>query len=298
MRNDTTENPIVVTATNEGYSYPLSVMLKSLELNLEDECRVKVFILFSSLSERTKKEIAASLNPDKLILNWIEVNQDKFLELKISGHISIDTYYRLLIEEKFPDFDRVIYLDADLIVNRCICKLWKANFNGKPLLAVPNASRLSGFVSGERGLPSYKILGIPPNTKTFNAGVLILNLRLWRRDDISAKVIEYLKQYHEYVLWWDQDGLNAILYDTWEPLPAVWNVMTNHLATFSSWEDSLLSKYVYRSVRRNPGIVHYSGPLKPWLPDYAGPFQHLFFEYASQLSSKSFPNFNKVLVNP
>jgi lipopolysaccharide biosynthesis glycosyltransferase len=280
------KNPIIVTAANDDYSCPLSIMLKSLEMNLEIECCVNVYVLFSSFSDNAKSEMIAILNSEKLKLNWIKISPDKLLELKIDGHISIATYYRLLIEETFPKFDKVIYLDADLIINRCICKIWKIGFKGRHLLAVPHASKKSGIVSGERGLPSYKVLGIHEDTRTFNAGVLILNLKLWRRDNISMKVIEYLKKYHDYVLWWDQDGLNAILYDKWLPLSAVWNVMTNHLITFSSWEDSLLSKQVYKKVLRNPAIVHYAGPSKPWLPDYVGPFQNLHFEYAAHVSMK------------
>lgn len=290
-------NPIIVTAANEDYSYPLSVMLKSLEMNLENGCCVNVYVLFSSFSDKAKSEMTFSLDSEKLNLNWVEVNHNKLLDLKIDGHVSIATYYRLLIEETFLEFDKVIYLDADLIVNRCICKMWKANFKGRHLLAVPHASRKSRLVSGERGLPSYKVLGIPEDTRTFNAGVLILNLKLWRRDNISTKVIEYLKKYHEYVLWWDQDGLNAILYNKWLPLSAVWNVMTNHLVTFSSWEDSLLSKRVYLTVWRNPAIVHYAGPSKPWLPDYVDPFQNLFFEYAAHVSTKIQNHINLKIIN-
>jgi lipopolysaccharide biosynthesis glycosyltransferase len=276
-------NPIIVTAANEDYSYPLSVMLKSLEMNLDNECKATVFILFSSFSDQSKKESTDSINPNKLIISWVEVNHDKLHELKIDGHISIATYYRLLIEETFPEFDKVIYMDADLIVTRCICKLWNSTFRKKHLLAVPHASR---------GLPSYRVLGIPENTRTFNAGVLILNLKLWRKDEISKMVIEYLKKYHEYVLWWDQDGLNAILYDKWVPLSAVWNVMTNHLVTFNSWQDSLLSKQSFRKVWNTPSIIHYAGPSKPWLPNYDGPFQNLFFEYANQLEEIYCINFS------
>jgi len=282
----TITKPIVVTAANEDYLYPLAVMLKSLEANLEDDCFVDLYVLFSFFPEQGRHEITNSLNSAKLNLKWIEVNHNKLSELKVDGHVSVATYYRLLIEDIFTEFDKVIYLDADLVVNRCISKIWNASFRGKHLLAVPHASKKSGLVSGERGLPSYKLLGIPENTRTFNAGVLIMNLKLWRRDSISEKVIEYLKKYQAYVLWWDQDGLNAILYNKWLPLPSVWNVMTNHLVTFTTWEDSLLPKQVYLTISRSPAIVHYAGPSKPWLPNYVGPFYKLYLEYATKYSDK------------
>ena len=171
--------------------------------------------------------------------------------------------------------------------------MWRANFKGKHLLAVPMASKKSGIVSGERGLPSYQLLGIPNDTRTFNAGVLILNLKLWRKDNISQQVIQYLIKYHDYVLWWDQDGLNAILYNKWRPLSSIWNVMTNHLDAFSTWEDSLLSKRVYQRILKSPAIIHYAGPSKPWHSDYAGQFKNLHTEYATHIS-KYFPLNNQL----
>lgn len=290
-------NPVIVTAANESYFFPLSVMLKSLETNLDSFCQVTVFILFTSFSEQLKNDITKELNSKFVHLNWIKVNFNKLNGLKVNGHISIDTYFRLLIEETFPELDKVIYLDADLIINCCICKLWKHNFKGNHLLAVPHASRKSGIVSGERGIPAYKILGIPENTRTFNAGVLILNLKLWRRDNISNTVIEYLKKYHDYVLWWDQDGLNAILYQKWKPLSAIWNVMPNHLITFSSWRDSLLSVKEYEDVWHKPAIIHFAGPVKPWMLDYKGPFQENFHKYSSLITSNYSISYDFNLIN-
>jgi lipopolysaccharide biosynthesis glycosyltransferase len=290
-------NPIIVTAANENYSFPLTVMLKSLEVNLDKGCQAYIFILYTTFSEKLKNEITTELSSDLLHLSWLQVKHDKLQGLKIDGHITIDTYFRLLIEETFPEFDKVIYMDADLIVNCCICNLWKHNFKGKHLLAVPHASKKSGIVSGERGIPSYKILGIPENTRTFNAGVLILNLKLWRRDNISNLVIEYLRKYHDYVLWWDQDGLNAILYKKWIPLSPIWNVMPNHLSTFSSWEDSLLSKEEYEKVWRKPAIVHFAGPNKPWMFDYEGPFKNIFYAYSSLLTSKHLISYGLNSIN-
>ncbi len=282
----TITKPIIITAANEEYAFPLSVMLKSLESNLEAICHVTINILFENFSESEKNKLTALIDKSKITINWVKINHERLQGLKINGHISIATYYRLLIEETFPHLDKVIYLDADIIINRCICKIWRTGFKGKHLLAVPHASKKSGIVSGERGLPSYKILGIPSDTRTFNAGVLMLNLKLWRRDNISSKVIDYLRKYHEYVLWWDQDGLNAILYDKWQALSATWNVMTNHLATFTTWEDSLLSKKVYEQVCKKPAIIHFAGHPKPWHSDYAGLFRNLYFYYVVLVSKK------------
>jgi lipopolysaccharide biosynthesis glycosyltransferase len=277
--------PVVVTIANDEYSLTLAVMLKSIETNLKSGTKAKIYILNKNLNQKSKDQISNSLKSEILELNWVDINEEKIQGLKVDGHISIETYYRLLIEECFPQYSKVIYLDADIVVTTSICELWNLEFNNKHLLAVPISSKKSGFVNGERGLPSYKLLDIPCTTRTFNAGVMVLNLNLWRRDSISQLVIKYLREYKDHVLWWDQDGLNAILYNKWLPLNTKWNAMTSHLI---SQQDSLLTKIEFEEVCSRPFIIHFAGPLKPWYSNYEGPFQNIFLEYVNELSSNYF----------
>src|SRR5688572_22314400 len=137
----TNSKPVIVTAANEDYSYPLAIMLKSLEINLENENTTDVYVLYSTFSPEGRKEISNSLNSEKININWVKINHTRLYDLKIDGHVSIETYYRLLIEDIFIEFDKVIYLDADLVVNQCISKMWKAKFKGRHLLAVPQAAK-------------------------------------------------------------------------------------------------------------------------------------------------------------
>ena len=286
--------PVVVTIANDKYLLTLAVMLKSIEINLKYDSKAKIYILNNGLNQESKTQISNSLESEILELNWVDVNEEKIQGLKVDGHISIDTYYRLLIEEYFTEYSKIIYLDADVIVKTSICELWNFEFDGKHLLAVPLTSKKSGFVNGERGLPSYKLLDIPSTTRTFNAGVMVLNLNLWRQDLISQSVIKYLRDYNEHVLWWDQDGLNAILYNKWLPISTKWNAITSHLI---SQQDSLLSKKEFEEVCTTPFIIHYAGPLKPWHSNYEGLFENIFSEYVEKLSSPYFAKMYDELKN-
>lgn len=285
MANVNNSYPVIVTIANDVYALALAVMLKSVETNLKPNTTVRVFILSKDFSKEAIIQINNSIQSEILELNWVVVKDDGIKELKVDGHISIDTYYRLLIEEYFLKYSKVIFLDADVIVKTSITELWNLEVGNNHLLAVPLTSKHSGIVSGARGLPSYKLIGIPCDTRTFNAGVMVLNLNLWRRDSISQLVIKYLREYNEHVLWWDQDGLNAILYNKWQPIHAKWNAITSHLI---SQEDSLLTKEEFEDVCSAPFIIHYAGPLKPWNPNYDGPFKNVFIEYLNKLSSKYF----------
>ena len=285
MTNENTSSPVIVTVANDNYALALAVMLKSVEVNLKPNTKAQVFILMKDFGKEAMTQISNSIQSEIVELNWVIVADDKISGLKVNGHISIDTYYRLLIEEYFPQYSKVIFLDADLILKTSITDLWDLEIDNNHLLAAPLTSKHSGIVSGPRGLPAYKLVGIPSDTRTFNAGVMVLNLNLWRRDLISEKVIQYLREYSDHVLWWDQDGLNAILYDKWKPIDAKWNAITSHLI---SKQDSLLTEKEFDEVCFAPFIIHYAGPLKPWQPDYDLAFHDIFIEYLCKLSSKFF----------
>ncbi|MHC5828967.1 MAG: glycosyltransferase family 8 protein, partial [Nostoc sp.] len=113
------------------------------------------------------------------------------------------------------------------------------------------------YVSSPRGLINYQELGISPESKYFNSGVLVMNLKKWREDQIFEKVIEYLTINKQYVRWHDQDALNAILAGKWGELEPGWNQMP-YLFQYSSWQDSPFTEDVFNQLINNPDIIHYS----------------------------------------
>jgi len=243
-------------------------------------------MLTLGLCNESRRRCATLADALNLELQEIIVEPSPLEGLKVDGHVSLDTYLRLLAPHYLQDLETVLYLDVDLVVRHSILDIYAEPLNGAHLLAVPHASRHSGFFSSERGVSSYAALGIPGMTRTFNAGVMLLNLEKWRQTNTTERILRYLREYRETVLWWDQDGLNAILHDKWRPLHAKWNVMTSHCAEFKSWEDSLLDADTFDSIKRDPGIIHYSSTSKPWTGDYTGPFKQEWEEALTEADSE------------
>jgi lipopolysaccharide biosynthesis glycosyltransferase len=274
--------PVIICALDDNYSMCLAAMLKSLEENLGNDIRARVYLLQRNVSESHRQRIQATLDPRRLEVIWITIDDSRVKHLKIDHHISTATYYRLLVEDCLPQLQKAIYIDCDAIVIEDVQKLWNQPLEAVHLLAVPQLSPDASLAGSKRGLPVHAKLGIAPDTRLFNAGVLLMNLSLWRQDHISDRVIAYLTKYEKDVLWWDQDGLNAILTGKWRALDYRWNLMISLFRYYRSWRESPFNRTEYYKLIKQPCIVHYNSTSKPWHATYSLPFKDLFFRYVDK----------------
>ncbi len=301
-----TNVPIIVCASDNNFAMPLTVMLKSIVTNLKKYDHIIVYILDGHIAESSKELIKESLSSSHIIINWINIDNDEIKDMKTSAsfidkynnkfnkvkdkpQFTLATYYRLLIPKLLPEsVKKVIYLDCDTIVLNDISDLWDQDVENHYLLAVPDMWTEAMYVSSPYGLKLYKELNIPAENKYFNAGVLVLNLEKWRDDDIASKIIDYIRRYREYVLWLDQDGMNAILSGKWGELNPLWNVMTI-LYKYRSWNESSFDKETFDKLIESPYILHFTEEKKPWHNDSNHPKRKLFFDYLN-LTSWNYPH--------
>lgn len=272
---------VLVCATDNNYAMPLAVTVRSALANLKSNRKIVLYILDGGISPRNKHKISKSLASPKLNIFWITIDDKNFDHLVLNGHLTNATYYRLLIPQLLPaEFNKAIYLDSDMIVNGNLEELWNIPLDDKYLLAVQDDVQL--YISMSDGLRNYQDHGISPDEKYFNAGLLVIDLEKWRRENIGLKVMEYIQQNREYVIANDQDGLNAVLAGKWKEIHPRWNQMPK-IYNYSSWQESPHSEDIYQELLHKPYIIHFTNPPKPW---YAGlkaecqhPKKHLFFEY-------------------
>ncbi|MEL7006872.1 MAG: glycosyltransferase family 8 protein, partial [Bacteroidota bacterium] len=192
--------------------------------------------------------------------------------LVVSDHASIANYFRLLIPDLLPkNLEKVVYLDSDIIVLCSLSELWNVNLNERPLAAVENV-----------GFSDHSRLSIPEDRKYFNSGVLVIDVFQWRRKKIHISVLNYIRKNPENILFWDQDGLNALLYDEWVELDLRWNVQHNIIL-----DDE--HKDRFSETLENPFIIHFTGSgLKPWQHNSKHPFTQKYIEYRKKTPWKRF----------
>jgi len=146
------------------------------------------------------------------------VSVDQFKNCK-SLHANWMTYGRLLLPELMPESPCVIYLDSDLIVNLSLTAL------GGFLPA------LRDFALGAVSLTTFewsldcalcRELGLDPAAKSFNAGVLLLNLEKWRSEHLTEKCVSFAGKHALQTV--DQGALNFVFYNAFLQLPGRFNV--------------------------------------------------------------------------
>ncbi|HEY9606723.1 MAG TPA: glycosyltransferase family 8 protein [Allocoleopsis sp.] len=278
----------IVCAADENYAMPLAVTLRSAVINLKNKPKVSIYVIDGGISQRSKRRIIKSCGSPHVAISWVQPNESLLANLKVERYLTIVTYYRLLIPQIIPaQFDKVIYLDSDMLVKGDLEELWQIDIGDNYVLAVQDDNQR--FISMSGGLRNYQELGINPDYKYFNAGLLVINLDKWQRDSIGEKVVKFLQDNKDYVRDHDQDGLNGVLAGQWGELDPRWNQMPR-IYSYSSWEDSPYDRELYHALLHDPYIIHYTTPPKPWQRGCLHPATNLFFQYLDQTAWSGWRN--------
>lgn len=258
----------ILCATDDNYAPYCGIMLTSL-FDSNKDCRFNVYVFEDgsvSKANRVKYQRLGKRYGNEITILTIDDSMIRGFPMNAETYITLPTYYRILASELLPtEWQKVIYLDVDMIVCGDIKPLWDVDLTGKALAGVIDCSPWTGCVC-ER-------LGYPQSFGYFNAGLLALNLDYWRNNKIGERIVAYVSQYYSDLRYMDQDALNGVLYEEIVLLPARYNysvlVFLNRF-----WEAySEETQQYYLEEKNRVVVIHYQGEEKPWDPrHYGGPF--------------------------
>jgi len=286
-------DPVVVLAADDNFAMPLAVTIRSALENLAPDRTLRIYVLDAGIKDETKSRLVQSWPSGRYQVEWLKVDADALAGVPVSGHVNLVTYYRVLIPRVLPaELDRVIYLDADLVVCADLGRLWDCPLNGHLCLAaqdcaapyidasqvLANYESCASALGSARPVANFQELGLKPDAAYFNAGILLVDLHGWRREDLSAQMLDCLQRHRQHVRWWDQYALNVVLSGRWGQLDPRWN-QGSHVFIYPSWEQSPLDRQTFEQMRGDPYIVHYTTRFKPWRPLCPHPLAGLYFEY-------------------
>ena len=185
---------------NNKYIYPLIISINSALTNSNKNNTTLVYHILCSKELRKK-----NINKIKSLLFIYPTNLeiifyymgDAFIKFKYQKHSEV-TYYRL-ISPIFIPLERIIYLDADVLIFKDLLEMYQTPFENNYVL---------GFLDLLSGGIDY--LGLK-SEKYINAGVLLINLELIRNDNKHYELL-YMALNHKKLKHQDQTVINYILY--------------------------------------------------------------------------------------
>ena len=237
----------ILVSTNDNYVMPLSVLLTSLfDTN---ERPMTVYLLWADLSEESRELLKRLVEGRGHALVEVPVGGEEFAGLPTKEYISRETYYRLLAAEVLPaELNRILWLDADMVVNGPIGEFYDSDFEGAAVVACPH-----GPMMRETILEDCAMVGIERPEQYFNAGVMLCNLAAWREMDIPGAIRE-LASVPRKLMFPGQDFTNLVFNG---------RVKTADWRAYNCMIHSVLPDEV-PALKETARIIHYVGQAKPW----------------------------------
>lgn len=264
---------ILASSISEDYAPGLAVTIRSLLDHYRGERPIEWYVLETDLQAETREKLLRSAADHRLTITFLRPDTTAIDSLPLTGNVHPAMYYYLLLPDLLPQHNKVLLLDADMLVLNDIEELWNTDVAEVPMAAAQELR--SPYVSSTYGLITYAELGIAPDTKFCNAGMMLINLLQWRREGIAQQIIDYTLRYKDRVRFWDQDGVNAVLAGRWKELDPAWNVTTESELP-ADWQPD--DPAVVRRVSEAPRIVHFV-MHKPWNDGCPHPRAPLFQHY-------------------
>ena len=276
----------VVYACNAAYVPFLHISISSLIQNLSPEWGAHIRVLHDDIPPEMIEQVCA-LNTDCVDIAFVNVTQtlEKYaeVELAVGYHFTKQTYYRFFLPEIFPEWDKILYIDADTLVLHDVAELYSTVELAGQLLGVTHDAEIvrAAHTHGETHAAYFKeTLGVQPE-EYFQAGVMLMNLAQMRTEGTTQQLIRGLQKIGA-PLYVDQDVLNMVCRGRVKYIAQNWDY-TWHLPLLDAFYREHIGPPLcdaYEEARQKPYIIHFTGKdMKPenypMLPE-----AKLFWKYA------------------
>jgi lipopolysaccharide biosynthesis glycosyltransferase len=263
MENYTQEIPIFF-AVDDNYTPFLIVSIRSLIENCSEQYYYSIKILYTSITDEHKASIK-SLEQNNVNIEFVDLNyyinkiKDK---LYTRDYYSKTTYFRLFIPDLYPQYNKALYLDSDIVILADIADLYNEDMETNLVAAIPDE-----VIQNTKVFQDYaeKVVGVADYKNYFNAGILLMNLDELRKFNFQNKFLHSLEVI-KFSVAQDQDYLNRLCKGRVKLVDGAWNRMP-------MFSDKVKDEDIK--------LIHYNLAYKPWhFEDIM--YKEYFWEYAKQ----------------
>lgn len=252
----------VVFATNDAYIPLTGIAICSLLQHTSEKYFYDIYVMHKSMGIPQRRRLESLKTPN----TNITILDCKPEWTKNLGRLSskIQTMlYRLLIPELLPQYEKVLYLDCDIIVLGDVAELYQYDISNNIF-----GAGYDGF--GETWIKHYKDFGLDAE-HTFNSGVLLINRKRFMEERVKEKCFGMLEEdpsvdfgKRKYELP-DQDVLNIVCYKKVFHFPLNWNFPAMHLDERFTPTELQIDRF--NEAKKDIKILHYAGEKPFVLPD-------------------------------
>jgi len=183
-------------------------------------------------------------------IRFIQIDTEEFTNnLPTIPRLQHYSYWRIpAIEAASEAYSKILYLDVDIYINcKDISTLFKIDLCGQIFGAVRDVHQIA---RPQRMPMEFKALN-KKYVNYFNAGLLLVDSKLWRKNDSYKCITGLSKKYTKFLFCHDQSLLNLYANGNWVELSPVWN-----------WQYSDRNCFIIEII--SPKLIHFSGAGKFW----------------------------------
>ncbi len=258
-------------ALDEIYIEQALVSIASILKNSNYDDKFNFYIMENCLNEQQRNLFEELKSIKEFNIEFININIEDFISCPIlkdikpeysNYHVTMPTYFRFHAPKYFANLDKILYLDCDVIVRTSLEELFNINIENYAAMMAEDAS--NNIEKDRLNLQNY-----------FNAGVMMINLDYWRKNNITNKLFEYCITNKENILWQDQDIINSVLNENILKIKHEWNYQ------YFQYE------YSRPEEMRTCKILHFAGRFKPWLIPFECSIYDIYYYYLSMTPLKN-----------
>lgn len=278
----------IVMATNDNYAPYLLVTLQSLVEHLSEDAYCDLYVFHSGLQQKYIQTFETEGRRKNIRVTCVDVSAIAVSqETYCRAHYSVEMYYRILIPELLGNYKKVLYLDCDLVLNRCAQDLYDTDVSNYDLAGVKNFCNQSmyNWISNS--------LKLDPGTYV-NSGVLIFNTVNFAKNKAKEKCFELLKS-RDFLACPDQDMLNYACQGRIKIIDSGWNFQWHHGFRKYKQADTIhFSANDLENAMSKRYITHFTSGTKAW--------SHPLYEFADEFwlyarKSSAYAEITKVNIN-
>lgn len=243
-----------------------AVAIKSLVDTANADTMYDIYVYHPDIDDKIVNEFKKMLDGTKHSITFEYIDKNRFKDAPINkgGSWTEIVYYRLLIPELLPQYDKVIYADTDVLFKKDLTDVYNMDISDYECSAV-------AMEPNNENMICHKYFPENKNQYTYISSFIVFNNKKMRQENFVQRVFETIKNFNSRLKFFDLDTLN-ITCNKMMNLPYRYGVFQSLYYNddiTKAWEYSFL-KGVYSDEellkeKAETVMLHYAGKMgKPW----------------------------------